>query len=450
MNARKEIFIRLLKIAHLFLSVLIFAFAWKEYRIVNAIDIAARYDLFVFGMFGVLMYFFCRTYNAYLIEFQTPGDIVFSLCLSSGISTMGVYILTLIAWNKFHSPGIFLLAILAQFLFNAVWAVAVVKIYYHINKPLATIVIYRNQADLRRLSDIRRYEKKYTVVRYLEDPQQIEETIRAIEECEAGAVFLAGVNATLRNGIAKYCIEKDIPGFFLPHVGDVILAGGQHVQAFSVPIMSIQRSNNPPEYLFLKRMTDILVSALAIVLTSPFMLITALSIRLYDHGPAFYRQIRLTKDRREFAILKFRSMRVDAEKDGVARLSTGEKDPRITPVGRVIRAIRFDELPQLFNILKGDMTLVGPRPERPELAAEYEKEMPAFSLRLQVKAGLTGYAQVYGKYNTDPYDKLEMDLMYINRMNIFLDIQIMFATLRILFKKDSTTGIEEGKTNALT
>lgn len=449
MGTQNELKIRMAKILHFVLVILFFAIAWRKYRFLYDIDIAARYDLFVYAMYGVLYYFFCRTYNAYLVEYSTAGDVVFSLFLSQGISVTGVYVLTLIAWNKFHAPWPFLVLLCVQMILNILWAKLAIRYYYCINQPLPTIMIYRNETDLGRLSEVKRFEKKYEVTSYLKDPKDIRETIEKIEEAGAGAVFIAGVNATLRNGIAKYCIEKGVPGFFLPHVGDVIMAGGQHVQAFSVPLMSIRRANTVPEYLFFKRMVDILFSLAAILITSPLMALTALAIRLYDKGPALYRQVRLTKDRKEFQILKFRSMRVDAEKDGVARLSTGEDDERITPVGRFIRMVRLDELPQLFNILKGDMTLVGPRPERPELAEIYEKKMPAFSLRLQVKAGLTGYAQVYGKYNTDPYDKLEMDLMYINRMNIFLDVQIMFATLRILFKKESTKGIEKGKTDAM-
>ena len=141
-------------------------------------------------------------------------------------------------------------------------------------------------------------------------------------------------------------------------------------------------------------------------------------------------------------------MRVDAEKDGVARLAS-ENDDRITPIGKFIRAVRLDELPQLINILCGDMSIVGPRPERPEIAEQYEKEMPAFSLRLQVKAGLTGFAQVYGKYNSTPYDKLQMDLMYVNKMSITEDLRLMFATLRILFIPESTEGIADGQTTAM-
>ena len=142
-------------------------------------------------------------------------------------------------------------------------------------------------------------------------------------------------------------------------------------------------------------------------------------------------------------------MCVDAEKDGVARLSTGEDDDRITPIGKYVRKCRIDELPQLWNILVGDMSFVGPRPERPEIAEQYYKTMPDFKLRLQVKAGLTGYAQVYGKYNTDPYEKLEFDLMYINNMGVLTDLELLFATAEILFDKESTKGIKKGMTSAV-
>ena len=158
--------------------------------------------------------------------------------------------------------------------------------------------------------------------------------------------------------------------------------------------------------------------------------------------------MRLTKDGKQFHILKFRSMCVDAEKYSGAVLSAGERDPRVTKVGRVIRACRVDELPQLLNILKGDMSLVGPRPERPEIAAEYEKTLPEFALRLQVRAGLTGYAQVYGKYNTTPYDKLKLDLTYIENYSFLLDLQLIATTVKILFQKENTEGVDQWQTTA--
>ena len=446
-NSGKLLFIRGLKVLHFFAVLGMFAFTWGQYTAHNHISIPGRYDLFVYALYAFLLYFFCRTYNAYLIEYSRITDIVFSLSLSETISVIMIYGITWIAWNKFHAPWYFLLLLAAQFAFNVIWAVAANKLYFKVNAPIRALVVYRNRTDLSRLSDLRRFEKKYKVERYLENPKTYEEIVEALGDCKA--VFLTGVDATVRNGITKYCAEKDIMGFFLPHVGDIILMGGHHVQAFSVPLMSIQRTNEHPEYLAVKRLFDIVISLLMIVLTSPLMLLTALTIRLQDGGPAFYRQVRLTKGGKQFRILKFRSMIQEAEKDGVARLSTGEQDERITRVGKVIRALRLDELPQLFNILAGDMTFVGPRPERPEIAAQYEEIMPAFQLRLQVKAGLTGYAQIYGKYNTDPYDKLEMDLIYINKMNLLLDIQLMFATVRILFKKESTDGVKQGSVTAV-
>jgi lipopolysaccharide/colanic/teichoic acid biosynthesis glycosyltransferase len=202
-------------------------------------------------------------------------------------------------------------------------------------------------------------------------------------------------------------------------------------------------------YLLFKRLFDIAVAVVALVVLSPVMLITAAAVKLTDGGPVFYKQKRLTKNGKEFYVLKFRSMRQDAEKDGVARLSTGDADPRITPVGRVIRKLRIDELPQLFNILGGSMSIVGPRPERPEIAAQYAEELPEFNLRLQAKAGLTGYAQVYGKYNTTPYNKLQMDLMYIAHPSFFEDLRIIFATIKILFLPESTEGVAEGMETAM-
>ncbi len=177
------------------------------------------------------------------------------------------------------------------------------------------------------------------------------------------------------------------------------------------------------------------------------MLLAAAAIKFYDKGPILYKQTRLTKDDKEFKIYKFRSMIVNAEGDGVAKLAK-ENDDRITPVGHFIRATRIDELPQLFNILKGDMSFVGPRPERPEIANEYCKEIPEFCFRTKVKAGLTGYAQVYGKYNTTPYDKLKLDLFYISNYSLWTDIKLILMTVKIIFKKEATEGVDDDWTAA--
>jgi len=243
------------------------------------------------------------------------------------------------------------------------------------------------------------------------------------------------------------CVDK-ITVYVMPKIGDIIMSGAKQMHLFHLPFLRVGRYDPAPEYLFVKRVFDIVVSACALIVLSPLMLAVAIAIRR-DGGPAFYRQCRLTRDGKRFDVLKFRSMRVDAERDGVARLSTGDADPRITPVGHFIRKCRIDELPQLINILRGDMSIVGPRPERPEIAQQYETQLPEFSLRLQAKAGLTGYAQVYGKYNTTPYDKLQMDLMYIANPSFWEDLRIIFATIKILFLPESTEGVAEGQENAM-
>ena len=192
---------------------------------------------------------------------------------------------------------------------------------------------------------------------------------------------------------------------------------------------------------------DIVISLAGIILSSPIILITAIAIKIYDGGSVFFRQSRCTIDNKVYQIIKFRSMITDAEKDGVARLAT-ENDDRITPIGHFIRKTRIDEIPQFFNVLKGDMSIVGPRPERPEIITEYCEQFPEFMYRTKVKAGLTGYAQVFGKYNTTSYDKLKWDLMYIEKFSIWLDLKLIIMTIKIVFMKESTEGLEEGKATA--
>ena len=195
-------------------------------------------------------------------------------------------------------------------------------------------------------------------------------------------------------------------------------------------------------------MIDLVCAVILLVITSPFMLITAILVKCYDNGPVLYKQVRCTKGGREFKIMKFRSMRVDAEKDGVARLAA-KNDNRITPIGKFIRAVRIDELPQLFNILAGDMSFIGPRPERPEIIRQYVEDMPEFVFRMKVKAGLAGYAQVYGKYNTTPYDKLKLDLFYIENYSVWLDLKLMLLTLKILIRPESTEGVDSTQVTAM-
>ena len=199
---------------------------------------------------------------------------------------------------------------------------------------------------------------------------------------------------------------------------------------------------------FGKRMIDVILSLIGLILLSPIFLVIIIIIKIDDPGPAFFKQKRVGINKSYFNLYKFRSMIENAEGKSGAVLAS-KSDSRITPVGKFIRATRLDELPQLINVLKGDMSLVGPRPERPEIAEQYYENLPEFAYRLKTKAGLTGYAQVMGKYNTTPYDKLKLDLTYIEKYSVPLDIKLILLTVKIFFKKETSEGIEDGQTTAL-
>ena len=444
--------ILLVKAIKLITDVGLFYFAWLFFRYGQLSDMSPvgfRYNLFMTGAYVILFYWFSQTYNAFMFGYFRIRQLVLAQFFSQIFSVTIIYILVSIAWHKFQAPWVFLILLAIYLAIDILWAYFGSYYYFKLNPKRKTILIYRDELSKRRFGQVKGkpLERLYDVT----EEYQFDGTFSEIEPKLHGydAIFVAGVNSSCRNGILKYCKELGIPGFVLPHLGDTIIQGAIHIQSFDSPVLYVNRKTLDPAYAFIKRTFDIVSSGLALILLSPLMLVTALIIKCYDKGPVLYKQVRLTRNGREFKILKFRSMRVDAEKDGVARLSSGDKDDRITPVGRFIRKCRIDELPQLINIFKGDMSVVGPRPERPEIAEKYYKSLPGFKLRLQVRAGLTGYAQVYGKYNTDPYEKLEFDLLYINKMNIFTDLGICFATAGILFLPESTEGVAVGATTAM-
>ena len=443
--------ISIAKLFHFLISVSLFYISWILFRYgeFSLKGVGYRYNYYVTAGYAIVLLLFNRTYNSYLLGYSRISSLVFSQFLSQVFSVGIVWIGVTVAWRRIYNPVIFAALLGLQLLVNIFWSNIVSFLYFKINKLKKTIFIYRNSVDKYRFGIIkgRQFEKLYNIVTELQFDGTFSELLPKIKEYDA--IFVAGVNSRCRNGIAKYCKEENIPGYFLPHVGDVIMQEAEHIQSFDSPVLYINRKVLKPEYLIVKRLFDIILSCLGIIVLSPIYIFTAILIKLYDHGPAFYKQVRLTKDGKEFEILKFRSMKIDAEKDGIARLSSGENDNRITPIGKFVRKCRLDELPQLFNILKGDMSFVGPRPERPEIAEQYYKTMPDFKMRLQVKAGLTGYAQVYGKYNTDPYNKLELDLLYIKNMSILTDLRLMFATVEILFIAESTEGVSNGQTTAM-
>lgn len=288
------------------------------------------------------------------------------------------------------------------------------------------------------------------------DKYQICEEISIFEEEEKifekigqyDAVLLNDIPSKYKNRILKYCFEHSVRAYFTPKISDIIVKGTEEINLFDSPLFLCKNIGLTIGQRAFKRVMDILISLVGLVLASPFMLVAAICIKAYDGGPVFFKQERCTYGGRVFWIYKFRSMIVDAEKDGRSRPATDDDD-RITPVGRFIRKTRIDELPQLWNIFKGDMSIVGPRPERVEHIQKYGEEIPEFSYRLKVKGGLTGYAQVYGKYNTTALDKLKMDLLYIVNYSVLLDVQILLETVKIVFQKESTKGFTEEQTEKI-
>lgn len=397
-------------------------------------------------LYCVVYFFFAKMYDAHKIGLYRLQELAFSQMLAYGISDGILFVAAFFWFHNFHRIRVrlFLIAFMIQlslillntFIFN--------RIYARFDEPRKIMIIYGSEDYKRLLVKIKEKKQRYQVVAVMHESEELSLILGTLEQCKD--VYLCDVKDRVKDRIILYCNahQKDI--HISMDIGDLLILGDEVSHSFDTPFLRNRKTPVAWYYPFVKRCSDIVISLAAIIFLSPVMLITAISIKLYDHGPVFYKQNRLTKGGRQFEIIKFRSMKINAEKHG-AQLSNVHDD-RITPVGKVIRKLRIDELPQLFNILKSDMAVVGPRPERPEIAEQYEKEIPEFDLRLQVKAGLTGYAQVYGKYNTTPLDKLKLDLIYIAQRSVLFDLRILFYTVKIIFMPESTEGIPDGQSTA--
>lgn len=446
-NLFHDITIRIVKLINIIFMTVPFTVAWYTfYKDLLWVKFSMRGHWLVIALFVLLYFMIGRTYEAFKMSYTGRRQIVYSQMLSLLEVDVIMYI---VAWLLIrHMPNVlpFIGIIAAQFVLSCIWAYFAQAWYFHTFPANKTVIIYDMRKGISQLIDEYKLGKKFKVIKGV----YIDDCLKDLSMLDdADTVFMVGVHSHDRNIVAKYCLMKNITAYMIPRVGDLIIMGAEKQNLFHLLLLRITRFDPPMEYLVIKRIMDFVLSLIALIVLSPVFLVTALAIKKEDGGPVFYKQVRLTKNGKEFEILKFRSMRTDAEKDGVARLSTGDDDDRITKVGRIIRKCRLDELPQLINILKGEMSIVGPRAERPEIAKEYEEELPEFALRLQTKAGLTGYAQIYGKYNTTPYDKLLMDMMYISNPSLFEDIKLIFATVKILFMAESTEGVAEGQENAM-
>ena len=399
-----------------------------------------RGHILMSGIYIVMLIFLGRVFGGLMVGVRKTGEVLFSHFFTTLFADLAFYVLLMLLSLKFPDPRALIAGFFVQLVVDFVIISLMGTWFRKVFRPYDVLMVYGSEAVEDLMPKLKSRRDQFNIV----DMVSADDTESAIRDAidRNNTVMLVDIGADLRNRIFKYCYETSKRIYVTPKISDIILNGSAPVHLFDTPLLLTE--GNPLEYeeRVIKRAWDIFFSLFLMIITSPILLITAAAIRISDGGPVFYRQIRCTKNANEFEILKFRSMVVDAEKHGQAMLAT-ENDPRITPVGRIIRKLRIDELPQLFNVLRGDMSFVGPRPERPEFIQKYMEEMPEFSYRMKIRAGITGYAQLYGKYNTKPYDKLKLDLYYIEQFSIGLDIKLMILTFKILFTKESTEGTSE-------
>ena len=424
----------------------IFAYVWYDFYSDLILKPFWRKGNWVMILIYALIYLmFAKLYGGLKVGYLKRIDVFYSLTLATICTNVVTYFqITLInRWFMSARPVIEMTGV--QLVVTVLWIWGSRYIYSRLYGARRLLVIYgdRDPGDVIHKMNTRK--DKYDISGKVHI-REGEEKFHAMMEDYEG-VIIWDLPSQIRNRYLKYCFSHSIRCYMSPKISDIILLGTDRIHLFDTPLLMCRNQGLSMEQRAAKRVLDIIVSGLGIIVSSPIMLIIAIAVKAYDGGPVFYLQDRLTYQGKEFRIRKFRSMCVDSEKNG-ARLAS-KHDSRITPVGHVLRNLHLDELPQLFNVFMGDMSLVGPRPERDVIMQEYEQEIPEFHYRLKVKAGLTGYAQVYGKYNTTPYDKLKLDLFYIENYSFLLDIKLLFMTVKIFFQKEVSEGVDDNQKNAL-
>jgi len=396
-------------------------------------------------IYSVLYFLFASLYGGHNLEYYRTSEIIYSQCLSMIFVNVVTWLqICLIDRRVVEIVPILILSVV-DILFILGWSVWAVRRFRKRNIPREMTILYEGEVPYALEEKLRHYEYKFRIKNHIDISCGFEKIIEKLDEHDG--VLMGEIDTTLKKKIIQYCFEHNMPVCIVPNVSEIVLRSSYVISVLDRPMLVCRRGELSLLDEFIKRCFDIVVAGIAMVVLSPVMLMVAVLVKGYDKGPVFYKQTRLTIDGKTFELYKFRSMIVNAESDGVARLAKAN-DSRITPIGKVIRQYRLDELPQLINILKGEMSIVGPRAERPEIAKQYEKDIPEFAYRLKVKAGLTGYAQVLGRYNTTPYDKLMWDLMYIEGYSFFMDLKIIMMTIKILFLPESTSGVGENDVTA--
>lgn len=401
-------------------------------------------------IFGVIYTALCSLYKAHRFASSEIGETVFSQVLSFGIADLILYVECCLVYNRYVNivPGV--ITAFLQIVGTMFIVLSTKRYLMKYVPPKKTVIIYGKDVDI---EDVKAFEKrllrKYSHLFCIIDTlsEELNVCTEQVETPRYDVAILYELSENVRGRYISYLVENKKTFYASPRVEDIMFQGCVPRHLLDTPLMKYEyKYENKRSYL-MKRALDIVFSLCILVLLSPVLLLIALLIKIEDGGPVFFKQARCTKDARVFDILKFRSMVVDAEKYGVTPCTDG--DARITKIGRIIRKTRLDEMPQFINILKGDMSIVGPRPERVEHVEQYIKEVPEFAYRMKVLGGLTGYAQIYGKYNTSAYDKLRLDLLYIENQSFILDLKLILLTIRTMFTLESTEGFEEEKSQEM-
>lgn len=400
--------------------------------------------ILLMAVYAVLLWLFIKNSDGFRFGNLKISELGIAQWIGLAIVNVITYCQLCLIGNRIINPLPMIVLMLIDMVIAVIFVFIYNNIYIRVYPPHNMLMIFGNENAVEMKIKMDTMKQKYQVKKLISANKGLDAICAEIPNYES--VIINDVDAELRNDILKFCYSNGIRTYIVPKITDIVLRGATPISAFDTPMLLVEGAGLNIGQKFLKRAMDIAISTIGLIVASPVMLAVAIAIKLEDKGPVFYKQKRVTLNGKEFDILKFRSMIVDAEKDGKSIPAT-DKDPRITKVGNIIRAVRIDELPQIINILKGDMSIVGPRPERVEHVEKYSKEIKEFPYRLKVKGGLTGYAQIYGKYNTNAYDKLRLDLMYIENYSIFLDIKLIILTVRILLSKESTEGFDVAREN---
>ena len=426
-----------------FLLTLLYYFVWRkgfDSELFPAYFGGGKYVLSAVYASLILVAFF--NFDGFGFGYLKLSDLVVSQWIAMLIVNCITYLqLSLIA-NQLITPVPVIVLMIFQAIAVLGCCAVFTAIYHRLYVPKNMVMIFGREDAVSLKLKMDGRSDKYNITKLIHENAGLEKIRKEIVNYDA--VIISDVSADLRNDILKFCYQHELRAYVAPKLSDIIVRGATEINLFDTPLLLVRGRGLTHAQRVCKRIMDVVLCLIAMIVAAPIMLAVAVAIKLEDGGPVFYKQKRATRDGKEFDILKFRSMIVNAEKDGKSIPAT-DHDPRITKVGRFTRATRIDELPQILNILKGDMSIVGPRPERIEHVEEYSKDIPEFGFRMKVKGGLTGYAQIYGKYNTSPYDKLRLDMLYIENYSLMLDIKLILQTIRIILKKESTEGFDKAE-----